>query len=194
MERASGLWAAFGDGDEAEMSVRRMYMVVAAQDAEDGDAEGFYSVAEHGLVDSGADAVENGACDSRRWVECRISVDHSGYGAGHRPGVDDEHYGCLEQPGDVGCGGEIPASLAVEEAHDAFDYGYVSTLCTVGEERADEVGAGEESVEVASRPACGEGVVRGVYKVGADLEGGDPKALQRERGHESRSNSRLADP
>src|ERR671910_297145 len=116
MERASGLWAAFGDGDEAEMSVRRMYMVVAAQDAEDG------------------------ACDSRRWVECRISVDHSGYGAGHRPGVDDEHYGCLEQPGDVGCGGEIPASLAVEEAHDAFDYGYVSTLCTVGEERADEVG------------------------------------------------------
>ena len=45
------------------------------------------------------------------WVECRISVDHGGYGAGHRPGVDDEHYGGLEQPGDVGCGGEIPASL-----------------------------------------------------------------------------------
>jgi hypothetical protein len=77
----------------------------------------------------------------------------------------------------MGCGGEIPASFAVEEAHDAFDHGYVSTLCAVGEERADEVWAGEEGIEVASRPACCEGVVRGVYKVGADLEGDDPKAL-----------------
>ncbi len=69
-----------------------------------------------------------------------------------------------------------PPPLAVEEAHDAFDHGYVGTLRAVGEERADKLRAGEEGVEVASRPACGEGVVRGVYKVRADLEGGDPKA------------------
>ena len=177
MERASGLWAAFGDGNEAKMSVRRMYMIVAAQDAEDGDAEGFYGVAEHGLVDSGADAVENDGCNSRRWVECRVAMDHGGYGAGHRPGIDDEHYGGFEQSGDVGRGGEIPASFSVEEAHDAFDHGYVGTLRAVGEERADQLRAGEEGVEVASRPACGEGVVRGIYEVRADLEGGDPKAL-----------------
>jgi hypothetical protein len=41
----------------------------------------------------------------------------------------------------VGCGGEIPASFAVEEAHDTFDHGYVGTPCAVGEERADEVWA-----------------------------------------------------
>ena len=81
-----------------------------------------------------------------------------------------------------------PPPSAVEEAHDAFDHGYVGTLRAVGEERADKVRAGEEGVEVASRPACGEGVVRGVYKVGADLEGGDPKATRGERGHKSRGN------
>jgi hypothetical protein len=64
-------------------------------------------------------------------------VDHGGNGAGHRPGVDDEHYGCLQQPGNVGCGGEIPASFAIEEAHDAFDHRYISTPCAVGEERAN---------------------------------------------------------
>ena len=48
-ERAASC-AAFGDGDEAEVPVRRMYLVVAAQDAEDGDAEGFYGFAEHLLV------------------------------------------------------------------------------------------------------------------------------------------------
>src|ERR687894_2967532 len=177
MERTSGLLTAFGDGDEAEVPVWRLYIVVAAQGAEDGDSERSQGFAEHRLVDPGADAVENDACDPRHWVECRISVDHSGRGAGHRPRVDDEHDGRLEQPGDVGCGGEIPASFAIEEAHDAFDHGYVSTPRAVGEERADEVWAGEEGIEVASRSACGEGVVRGVYKVRADLEGGDPKAL-----------------
>jgi hypothetical protein len=77
----------------------------------------------------------------------------------------------------VGSGGEIPASFAIEEAHYAFDHCYVSPPCAVGEERADEVWAGEESIEVTSRSACGEGMVRGVYEVRADLEGGDPEAL-----------------
>ena len=77
----------------------------------------------------------------------------------------------------MGCGGETPASFAIEEAHDAFDHGYVSISCAVGEERANEIFSGEEGIEVASWSACGEGVVRGIYKIRADLEGGDPEAL-----------------
>jgi hypothetical protein len=95
VERASGLWAAFGDGDEAEVPVRRIYLVVAAQDAEDGDAEGLQGFAEHGLVASGADTVQDDAGDVQARVERRISVDYRGHGAGHRPGVDDEHNGRL---------------------------------------------------------------------------------------------------
>ena len=110
-------------------------------------------------------------------VEGRVSVDHGRNGAGHRPGVDDEDHGSPKQPGYVCCGGEIPTPLAVEEAHDAFDHGYIRTLRTVGEEGDDQVRTGEKGIEVASRPAGGEGVVRGIYEVGADLEGGDAVAL-----------------
>jgi len=49
--------AAFDRGYEAEVPVRVSYPGVAAQDAEDGDAERFQGLAEHLLMDGGSDAV-----------------------------------------------------------------------------------------------------------------------------------------
>ena len=85
------------------------------------------------------------------------------------------------------------AALAVEEAHDALDNGDVGPAGAVGEERADEIRAREESIEVAARSSRGECVVGGVYKVGADLEGGDAQTPVRERGHQARGDGGFAD-
>jgi hypothetical protein len=58
---------------------------------------------------------------------------------------------------------------AVEEAHDALDYGDVRALRTVAEERGDQVFAAEERVEVPGGAAGREGVVAGIDVVGADF-------------------------
>jgi len=122
-------------------------------------------------------------------------VDRGGDGTGHRPGVDDEHDGRIEQFGDVGRRGEFPAAaLTIEEAHDALYYGYVGASCTVGEEGGDHPRSREESVEVSPVAARREGMIRGVYKVWADLERGDPKTLLAERRHQARGDRRLARP
>jgi hypothetical protein len=63
----------------------------------------------------------------------------------------------------------------------------------VREERTYEFGAGEESVEVAPGSAGSERVVGGVYKVRANLEGGDLLALRTEGGHEARGYNGLSD-
>ena len=100
----------------------------------------------------------------------------------------------VEKRGDVGGRGEFSAALAVEAPHDALYSGDVRSRGAVGEERAYKIRAGEEGVEVAARPSRGEGVVGGVYKVRAHLEGGDAEAPLRERGHEARGDGGLAGP
>ncbi len=143
----------------------------------------------------GADTVEDDAGDAQPRVEGRVAMDHRGHGAGHRPRVDDEQDRRVEELGDVGCRGQLPAAaLAVEEAHHPLDYRNVGPARAVGEERSYEVGAGEKGVEVAAWPAGGQSVVGGVYKVRADLEGGDAVASRRERGHQARGDGGLAGP
>jgi hypothetical protein len=145
-------------------------------------------------VGGGAHPVQDDAGDVYVGVERRVPVDHRGGRAGHGPGVHDEDDGRVEEFGDVGGRGEISAALAVEEAHDALYHGDVRAIGAVGEERGDEIQTGEEGVEVAARPSRGEGVVGGVYKVRAHLEGGDAEAPLRERGHEARGDGGLAGP
>ena len=176
------------------MPVRRLYFVGPVHDAQNGDTQGFQGVAEHLFVSVRADAVEHDARNFQRGVEASVAVDHGGDGAGHRPRVHDEHDGRVEKFGDVGRGGEFAsAALAVEEAHHAFHDGYVGASRAVGEEGTDHLRSGEEGVEVAPRPACREGVVGGVYKVRADLEGGDPVAFRGEGRDQARGHGRFSD-
>ncbi len=145
------------------MPVRGLYGVVAAEDAEDGDAERVEGLAEHPLVDGGADAVQDDAGDAQFRVEGRVAVDHRGHRAGHRPRVHDEHDWRAEELGDVGGRGELPAAaLAVEEAHDALDDRDVGAARAVGEERADQVRARR-----GTRRGCGpDGPRRGCGRRG----------------------------
>ena len=141
-----------------------------------------------------AHAVQDDAGEAQAGVERRVAVDHRRGGTGHRPGIHHEHDRRVQELGDVGRGRQLPAAtLAVEEAHHALYHGHVGTAGAVGEERGYEVGAGEVGVEVAAGASGGEGVVGGVYKVRADLEGGDPEAPVREGGHEAGGHGGLAD-
>ena len=68
-----------------------------------------------------------------------------------------------------------------------------ASVGTVGEEGPDHLLSGDEGVEVASGAARREGVIRGVYKVRPDLEGGDPVAPTGERRHQARGDGGLSD-
>src|SRR5215212_7620706 len=166
---------------------------VAAQDAEHGDVQGSYGLAEHPLVGRGADAVQDHTSQAYFGVEGRVPVHDSRRRAGHRRGVYHEEDRCFEELRDVGSRGVLPAAaLAVEEAHHAFYYCNIGAPRAVGEERRDELRAGEKRVEVAAGTVCGQGMVRGIYEVRADLKRSDAEALIRQRGHQARSNGSLA--
>jgi hypothetical protein len=109
------------------------------------------------------------------------------------PAIHDEEDRRVQELGDVGGRGELPTpALAVEETHYAFHDGDVGPTGAVGEERAYEVRAGEEDVEVAAGPPGGERVVGRIYEVRADLEGGDFEALHAKGRHEARSDGGLS--
>jgi hypothetical protein len=60
-ERLAGFFSALDGRDEAEVTVRGMEVVVAAEDAEDGHAQRLDGLAEHRLVGRGTDAVQDDA-------------------------------------------------------------------------------------------------------------------------------------
>ena len=92
----------------------------------------------------------------------------------------------------MGRRGKLPTpALAVEEPHHSLNHGDVSPPAAVGEERAYEIRAGEEGVEVTPRPAGSERVVGGIYEVRADLERGYPVTSRGERGHQARGDRGL---
>src|SRR5215218_8034230 len=100
----------------------------------------------------------------------------------------------MEELGDMSGRSELPApALAVKKAHHALYDRDTSTFSAVGEERAYELRSGEEGVEVATRSTSSKRVIRGIYKVRANLEGGHPVALRVERGHEAGGDGGLSD-
>ena len=92
----------FGDGHEAEVAVAPGERVVAAQDAEDGDAEGFERGPQQELVAGAADPVENDAGDADVRVKSGETMDDGGHRLAHRGRIDHEHDGRVEEAGDVG--------------------------------------------------------------------------------------------
>ena len=168
---------------------------VAAQDAEDGDVQGGYSFAEHAFVGRGADAVQDHTSDPQLRVEGRVPVHHGRDRPRHRRGVYHEEDRGFEELRDVGGRGVLPGpALAVEETHHALHHRDVCAARAVGEEPGNELGAGEEGVEVTAWAAGSEGVVGGVYEVGADLEGGDAEAFAGQSGHQTGRDGGLAHP
>ena len=111
----------------------------------------------------------------------------------HRPRIHDEQDRRIQELGDVGRRGELPApALAVEEPHNAFYHRDLGPLGPVCEERGDQLRAGEKGVEVTPRPAGSESVVGGVYEIRANLERRNPVSSLSERGHEAGGDRRFS--
>jgi hypothetical protein len=165
---------------------------VAVEDAENRNAQRFDRFAEHRLVGRRTDAVQDHAGHPQLRVERRVTVYQRRHRARHRSRIYDEQDRRAEQLRHVGRRCVLPTpALTVEEPHHTLHHADIGPPGAVGEERAYKVRAGEECVEVATRPAGGERVVGGIYKVRADLEGSDPVASRGERGHQARGDRGL---
>ena len=93
----------------------------------------------------------------------------------------------------MGGGGQLAAARrAVVEAHDALHDGDVGPGAAVTKERCDELGPGEEGVEVAPGAPAGQRVVAGIDEVGADLEARRAQAARGERREQAGGDRGLA--
>ncbi len=95
-----GLGAALGRGHEPEVARGRLHAGVAAQHAEDG-GEPVERLAQQLLVPVAADPVEHHAGERDAVAVGGEAVHERGHRARLRGGVDDEHHGSTQQPGDV---------------------------------------------------------------------------------------------
>ena len=182
---------ALRDRDEAEVALGHLQLGVAGQRAEHRDVR--QRLAQQRGVGLAADAVEDHARDVHVGVERAIAVDDRRDRARHRGRVDDQHDRCMEQLRHVGGRGQLaPPGCAVIEPHHTLDDGDVRAVRAVVEQRRDELRAGQERVEVATRAAGRERVVAGVDEVRADLERRRLVAALGERGDQPAGDGRLA--
>ena len=131
--------------------------------------------------------------DPQLGVECRVPVDHGGDGAGHRPGVDDEHDGRVEQLGDVGGRGELPAPLLPSKRPITPSTTAMSAPCAPWA-KSGPMSSGPE--RKASRLRPGRPAARvwyeGSIKSGPTLKGAT-RGPCGERGHQARGDGGLSD-
>ena len=191
--RLDGLTLALvlGDGHEAEVALRHLERIVAAQRAEHADARILHGAADHLLMRRRAEPVE----DDAGQVDLRVVVaEPAGNRRGrsaHRLDIEDEHDRRLEQLGD-GRRGAHALTPAVVEAHDALDDGDIRPLHRPRKELRQHLLWHEPAVEIMCRAAAGHRVVAGIDVVGADLEGLDRDALLAQGRQQPRRNRRLA--
>ena len=98
------------------------------------------------------------------------------YRIGGRLGIDHEHHGQPQHPGNLGRRAPITV-VAVEQPHHALHDTDVGISPVVGEELSDVVGGGHKRVEVDTRATADCLMKLGVDIVGTALEGLHPHAL-----------------
>src|SRR5690348_2292041 len=81
---------------------------------------------------------------------------------------------------------------AVEKPHHTFDDGDVGLSGAMQQQRHDALFADQKWVEVAARPAGGQGVVAGIDEVGSHLVAGYRQAARDQGGHQSGCDSGLS--
>ena len=158
-----------------------------------GDTRLCAGLAQHLLVTGGADAVENHPGDPDCRIERRKPVQQRGDALALAARVDDQDHRRAEESGDVsGRAACVFVDAPVEQAHHALHHGDVGAGAPVPVQRADQVLADQDGVEVAAGPAGGQRVVAGVDVVGTDLERRDGVAGAPQRTDQTRCDGGLS--
>src|SRR6266851_6474648 len=176
------------------MALRDHQAGVPRQSAEDRDGVS-YGVTDHVGMGCTTDIVENDAGESNRRIEASEAVDQRRRAAGHRPGVDHEDDGEVQQLGHLRRAPAVALPLAaVVEAHDAFDHRGIGVYGRRGESLPVDVGSEHPAVEVAGGTPARMRVMERVDEIGTDLERLHGQAATPQRSDQAQRDGRLADP
>ena len=183
------------------MPGRRGHRLGAPDGAEYRHPDAVQRVQQQLLVPVRADPVEYDPGQ----LSLRVVAAEAGHQRGHRApgrrGIDDEHDRRVQQPGQVGGGGEVRVVAtrpvrrhAVEQAHHALDDRDIGARRAVQEQRDHQLLAAQHGIEVAARPAGGQGVIAGIDVVRACLVPGHPQSSLGHRCHQAGGHGRLTAP
>ena len=120
-------------------------------------------------------------------------VHHRRHRPRHRAGVDHQHHGRVEQPGDIGRRRCRAVGGSVEQPHHALDDEHVGARAGARGQGDRGVDSTDPGIEVPWWPVAGEGVVAGVDEVRPDLGRGDTVSRAAQRDEQPRGHGGLAD-
>jgi hypothetical protein len=165
---------------QAKVSLRKAQLGMFEQAPEDRRVA--HRLAQQIEMPRAADAVAQHAGDSQLAIEVGKAVYECGDAARHAAGVAHEHDGSTQPLGDLRAGARFARwGGAVEEAHHAFDQCDIGTGRGALEAREHRIATHHPAIEVVTRLAGRERVVRRIEVVGSALEHGHAQATFAQR-------------
>jgi hypothetical protein len=154
IDRRDGPMAVFGCGHQTQVPRRHRQFVGARDRAEHGHTRVLAGLSQDRLVARGAHPIEDDPRHADGAVERREPVQQCGDAVALAAGVDDQDDGRSEQSRDVrrrAAGGTagVHVDAAVEESHHTLHHRDVGAFAAVPVERADQVVADQDGIEVA---------------------------------------------